>query len=95
MNSGSLKHLGKIAVAQSDHAEYIGGFLAILRCSDPVDRSILEYNLLSLRFRTRILGSKGSDISNLTETKLKGLKVLIPKDRDAFERERDARIGSL
>jgi type I restriction enzyme M protein len=82
MASGSLAHLGKIAVCDQASDAYIGGFLAILRCADPVDARILEANLLSTRFRRLIAGSKEQNISNLTEAKLRDVPLHVPSPAD-------------
>ena len=82
--SGSLKHLGKIAVAREAVDAYIGGFLTILRCPAPVDRKIIENNLLSARFRQLIAKAKEQNISNLTEAKLRSFSLHVPTNGKAF-----------
>jgi type I restriction enzyme M protein len=79
-SSGSLRHLGKIVRVTEDSDAYIGGFLAILRCTNQVDTTILEFNLLSKRFRTSIAQAKEQNISNLTEAKLKAISLHVPND---------------
>lgn len=82
--SGSLKHLGKIAVVTEAIDAYIGGFLTILRCDDVKLRKVLEYNLLSLRFRQLVARAKEQNINNLTEAKLRPFPLHVPSDLDAF-----------
>ena len=93
--SGSLKHLGKIAVARESVDAYIGGFLILLRCPDPADRKILEYNLLSLRFRQLIARAKEQNINNLTEAKIRPFLLHVPTDRDAFVAEAERRESGV
>lgn len=85
--SGSLNHLGKIACVTKRVDAYVGGFLSILRCPDPVDRKILEYNLLSARFRQLMGRAKEQNINNLTKAKLSAFEILVPSDRTAFTAE--------
>lgn len=92
-NSGSLKHLGKIARLDEDIDAYIGGFLGIFRCPDALDRRILEYNLLSLRFRKEMAKAKEQNINNLTAEKLRPFVLYVPLDRAAFENEVNRREG--
>jgi len=82
--SGSLKHLGKIAVVSEPIDAYIGGFLILFRCNDPIDRKILEYNLLSARFRQMVARAKEQNINNLTEAKLRPFLLHVPADHGAF-----------
>jgi hypothetical protein len=91
--SGSLSHLGKIAIVDDDVDGYIGGFLAILRCADPVNRKILEYNLLSARFRNMVGRSKEQNISNLGKAKLGAFELLVPTNRQAFTAQVKKREG--
>lgn len=82
--SGSLKHLGKIAVVSAPVDAYIGGFLAILRCPDAFDQQVLEFNLLSARFRRMVAAAKEQNINNLTEGKLGVFRLRVPRDREGF-----------
>lgn len=89
--SGSLRHLGKIAVAQDAIDAHVGGFLIIVRTTDEAVRKILEYNFLSARFRRFVLGLKEQNINNLTITKLRSFPIHFPDDTAAFEQELLAR----
>ncbi|WP_157887459.1 N-6 DNA methylase [Frondihabitans sp. PAMC 28766] len=92
--SGSLRHLGKVAVAESDIDAYIGGFLLLLRTQDDVMRSVLEFNFLSARFRRFVLGLKEQNISNLTAAKLRAFPIYMPDNLEAFSTELSKRLDS-
>jgi hypothetical protein len=98
MNSGSLEHLGKIAVVEADALPaYIGGFLGLFRCPGAADRKVLEYNLLSARFRRLVASAKDQNISNLTEAKLSAFELHVPRSPEAFmaqARRREAQPAS-
>jgi len=85
--SGSLKHLGKIAAVDSPVDAFIGGFLTLFRCPDSTDQKILEYNLLSARFRGEVARTKEQNINNLTDEKLRRFCLRIPRDLEAFMTE--------
>jgi len=82
--SGSLSALGKIAMADNSVDAYIGGFLKILRPKSLVAAKVLQYNLLSARFRKFIIELKGQNISNLTLGEIRQFILKVPKDSAAF-----------
>ena len=68
MSSGSLKHLGKVALAADNHEQMmIGGFLGILRCNTEELANALYYRLMSKTFRKYVFAKKGQNINNLAE----------------------------
>ena len=76
--------MGKIAVVSEPVDAYIGGFMSIFRCPSPIDMKILEYNLLSARFRQLVAKAKEQNINNLTEEKLRPFSLRIPVDLETF-----------
>lgn len=85
MSSGSLKHLGKVALAKIDHSNMmIGGFLGIFRCASEELANALYYRLMSKSFRKYVFAKKGQNINNLSIQDLQKIKIFIPKDVKAF-----------
>ena len=62
--SGSLKHLGKVALADKDYEQIIGGFISIIRCHDPELAVSLYFRLLSKEFRELMFTKKQQNINN-------------------------------
>lgn len=87
MSSGSLKHLGKVAIATENMDYIIGGFLIILRAKDPKLALALYYRLLSQQFRKYVYSRKGQNINNLNLNELKLIPLELPKDLNAFVKE--------
>jgi type I restriction enzyme M protein len=84
MSSGSLKHLGKVAFATENRPEIIGGFLNIIRASDPDISLALYFRFLSKMFREYAFSKKGQNINNISMTSIKKLKLALPKDFGTF-----------
>lgn len=85
--SGSLLHLGKVAVVDDAAPDgYAGGFLVILRVQDDNMRDVLLVNLLSQRFREFVATLKGQNISNLGRP-IRSFGFHVPTDLAAFRRE--------
>ena len=58
MSSGSLKHLGKVALITSDEKMMAGGFLNIIRCNDEKLAVAIYYRLMSKRFRQFVFSKR-------------------------------------
>lgn len=84
MSSGSLKHLGKVALVDSDKKDMIGGFLHIIRCKDKRLSFAIYNRLMSKSFREYVFSKKGQNINNLNMKDLAKLKIAIPTDLDYF-----------
>ena len=84
MSSGSLKHLGKVALVDSDKKDMIGGFLHIIRCKDKRLAFAIYNRLMSKSFREYVFSKKGQNINNLNMKDLAKLKIAIPTDLDYF-----------
>lgn len=85
MSSGSLKHLGKVALADSDYDNMmVGGFLGILRCDSEEMANALYYRLMSKEFRKYVFAKKGQNINNLSINDISKISIKLPKDLKTF-----------
>lgn len=84
MSSGSLKHLGKVALIDENRSDMVGGFLHIIRCEDEKLSFALYNRLMSKKFREYVFSKKGQNINNLNMTELSKMTILLPKDIDKF-----------
>lgn len=88
MSSGSLKHLGKVALIENDDfKDMVGGFLAIIRCKDEYIANALYYRLMSKKFREYVFSKKGQNINNLNISELLTLPLDLPTDIKKFYKE--------
>ena len=86
MSSGSLKHLGKVCLSLNQYDKLlIGGFLNIIRPSSEELAYALYFRLLSKTFREYVFSKKGQNINNLNMSEIKKIKILLPKDFNAFK----------
>jgi type I restriction enzyme M protein len=84
MSSGSLKHLGKVALISSDEKMMAGGFLNIIRCNDEKLAVAIYYRLMSKRFRQFVFSKKGQNINNLSANEIQKIDLQLPTDLSAF-----------
>ena len=88
MSSGSLKHLGKVALIENNNSsDMIGGFLNVIRCKDKYIANALYYRLMSKKFREYVFSKKGQNINNLNISELLSLPLEIPKKIKEFYEE--------
>ncbi len=88
MSSGSLKHLGKVALIEDNSSsDMIGGFLNVIRCKDKYIANALYYRLMSKKFREYVFSKKGQNINNLNISELISLPLEIPKNIKEFYKE--------
>jgi len=85
--SGSLKHLGKVALADRDYDQIIGGFISILRCSDRKLAVSLYFRLLSKEFRNLMFKKKQQNINNFSVSSFVSLQLRLPKNLAQFYEE--------
>lgn len=82
--SGSLKHLGKVALAEKDYQQIIGAFISIIRCTDSKLAVALYFRLLSKEFRELMFTKKQQNINNFSVKNFVSLRLRLPKDLDLF-----------
>lgn len=88
MSSGSLKHLGKVAMADKNYSNHMaGGFLSIIRCKNKELATAIYYRLMSKSFRNYVFSKKGQNINNLSSSDFGNVKINIPQDLNSFYEE--------
>lgn len=85
--SGSLKHLGKVALADKDYEQIIGGFISVIRCKDPELAVSLYFRLLSKEFRELMFTKKQQNINNFSIGDFTALTLRLPTNQKAFFKE--------
>ena len=84
LSSGSLRHLGKVAIADKNYPDMlVGGFLAIIRTNSKELSTAVYYRLMSKPFREKVFSKKGQNINNLGTDWIKE-DLLIPTDLSDF-----------
>ena len=83
--SGSIKHLGKVALIKSPLKNYaVGGFLGIYRFKETTLAHAVYYRLMSAKFRMYVAGLRGQNINNLDIDKVDSCVIEIPKNLKKF-----------
>lgn len=79
MSTGSKTALGRTYYSRADEDVYIGAFLGIIRCNstEQISRFIYFFTKTQ-KFKAHLLGYTGSQINNISISKLKNLKIPIP-----------------
>lgn len=82
--SGSLGHLGKVCLIETNVEAMIGGFLSILRFKSQYLSKAIFYRLLSLPFRQFVARLKDQNINNMNLNEINKFKLTVPVDLKAF-----------
>ncbi|HBY02845.1 MAG TPA: hypothetical protein DEG92_09975, partial [Rikenellaceae bacterium] len=95
-SSGSIRHLGKVAIIDANINAYFGGFCAVLRTNDHLLPKYLYSILNTQEFRNYVELRKGSNINNLGKDYLLSFRLPVPppeiqkevvKDLDKIDEE--------
>lgn len=77
-SSGSIRHMGKVAMIDRDVSAYFGGFCAVLRTKNSLLPKYLYSILNTQEFRSYVELKKGSNINNLGKDYLLDFRLPIP-----------------
>jgi len=93
MSTGSKVALGRTFFSRTNENIFIGAFLGIIRCFDMHPKFFYFFTKSSL-FKRHILGYTGSQINNISISKLKKLKIPLLFRNNESDLEKQKEIAS-